>query len=53
VAPAAPGKTVPSVGQPERKGARTRERLLDLAYDAIIQKGFAATSIKELVEAAH
>jgi TetR/AcrR family transcriptional regulator, transcriptional repressor for nem operon len=34
------------------KGARTRERILDLAYDAIVEKGFAATSIEELVEAA-
>jgi AcrR family transcriptional regulator len=35
-----------------RKRSRTRDRLLDLAYEAIIQKGFAATSIEELVEAA-
>lgn len=34
------------------KGEKTRERLLDIAYDAINQKGFAATSIEELVEAA-
>jgi TetR/AcrR family transcriptional regulator, transcriptional repressor for nem operon len=34
------------------KGERTRERLMDLAEDAIIHKGFAATSIEELVEAA-
>jgi AcrR family transcriptional regulator len=34
------------------KGERTRERILDVAYDAIIHKGFAATSIEELVEAA-
>ncbi|HEY6816030.1 MAG TPA: TetR/AcrR family transcriptional regulator [Croceibacterium sp.] len=34
------------------KGARTRERLLDLAQRAIIEKGFNATSIEELVEAA-
>jgi TetR/AcrR family transcriptional regulator, transcriptional repressor for nem operon len=52
MAPAAIGKTAPLVHQSERKGARTRERILDLAYDAIIQKGFAATSIEELVEAA-
>jgi len=32
------------------KGERTRERLLDAAYDAIIQKGFSGTSIDELVE---
>jgi AcrR family transcriptional regulator len=34
------------------KGERTRERILDIAQDAIIHKGFAATSIEELVEAA-
>jgi len=34
------------------KGERTRERILDVAYDAIVQKGFAATSLEELVEAA-
>jgi TetR/AcrR family transcriptional regulator, transcriptional repressor for nem operon len=48
-------KTVPQV-KPEAgrlgKGERTRERLMDLAEDAIIHKGFAATSIEELVEAA-
>lgn len=33
------------------KGARTRERILDFAEDAIMHKGFAATSIEELVEA--
>lgn len=48
-------KTVPSVqleAGVRTKGERTRERLLDVAYDAIIHKGFAATSIEELVEAA-
>ncbi len=46
-------KTVPQV-QPETlsKGERTRQKLLGLAYDALIRKGFAATSIEELVEAA-
>ena len=33
-------------------GERTRERLMDLAYESIVEKGFAATSIEELVEAA-
>ena len=33
------------------KGERTRARILDAAYEAIIQKGFAGTSIDELVEA--
>lgn len=36
----------------QTKGERTRERILDIAYEAIVQKGFAATSIEELVEAA-
>ena len=46
-------ETVPAVesGGPT-KGERTRERILDVAYDAIIHKGFAGTSIDELVEAA-
>lgn len=35
----------------QTKGERTRERILDVAYDSIVQKGFAATSIEELVEA--
>ena len=34
------------------KGERTRAKVMDIAYDAIVQKGFAATSIDELVEAA-
>jgi AcrR family transcriptional regulator len=34
------------------KGERTRERILDLTYEAVIRKGFASTSIEELVEAA-
>jgi AcrR family transcriptional regulator len=46
-------KTAPQVqSEPRSKGERTRERLLDLAYDSLIRKGFAATSIEELVEAA-
>ena len=46
-------KTVPEVqSEPLSKGERTRQKLLDLAYDALIRKGFAATSIEELVEAA-
>ena len=31
-----------------RKGNATRERLLDAAESAILEKGFAATSIDEL-----
>ena len=34
------------------KGARTRQRIMDLAEDSVMHKGFAATSIEELVEAA-
>jgi AcrR family transcriptional regulator len=48
-------KTRPAVqsgGDTRTKGERTRERILDIAYDAIVHKGFAATSIEELVEAA-
>ena len=48
-------KTGPAVqleGGAQTKGERTRERILDIAYDSIVQKGFAATSIEELVEAA-
>ena len=49
-------KTAPAVqlrGEaPPSKGERTRNRILDVAYDAIVHKGFAATSIEELVEAA-
>ena len=48
-------KTRPAVqleAEARTKGERTRERILDVAYDAIVQKGFAATSIEELVEAA-
>jgi AcrR family transcriptional regulator len=48
-------KTGPAVqleSAAKTKGERTRERLLDVAYDAIVQKGFAATSVEELVEAA-
>jgi AcrR family transcriptional regulator len=34
------------------KGERTRQRILDVAYESVVQKGFAATSVEELVEAA-
>lgn len=37
---------------PQSKGERTRLRLLELAQQAIIEKGFNATSIEELVDAA-
>ncbi len=49
-------KTGPAVqldsGSAQTKGERTRERILDVAYLSIVEKGFAATSIEELVEAA-
>lgn len=48
-------KTGPAVqieSSAQSKGERTRERILDVAYQAIVEKGFAATSIEELVEAA-
>jgi TetR/AcrR family transcriptional repressor of nem operon len=47
-------KTGPAVqleGGAQTKGERTRERIMDIAYESIVQKGFAATSIEELVEA--
>ncbi len=37
---------------PIRKGRATRDRLLDLAEAAVLAKGFAATSIEELMVAA-
>jgi TetR/AcrR family transcriptional regulator, transcriptional repressor for nem operon len=48
-------KTGPAVqfeSSARTKGERTRERLMDLAYESIVEKCFAATSIEELVEAA-
>lgn len=35
-----------------RRGEETRERLLELAEAAVLQKGFGATSIEELIAAA-
>lgn len=43
-------ETAPQAPAPG-KGERTRARILDAAYEAIIRKGFAGTSIDELVEA--
>ena len=48
-------KTGPAVqleSAAQTKGERTRERILDVAYQSIVEKGFAATSLEELVEAA-
>lgn len=36
---------------PLRKGSDTRERLMDVAEAAVLDKGFAATSIEELIAA--
>jgi AcrR family transcriptional regulator len=33
----------------QSKGEQTRERLLDIAQDAVLHKGFAATSIEEII----
>lgn len=38
--------------QRTRKGEETRERLLELAEAAVLQKGFGATSIEELIAGA-
>lgn len=46
------GPAVQLSDAPKSKGEKTRERIMDIAYEAIVQKGFAATSIEELVEAA-
>ncbi|MBT5413370.1 MAG: TetR/AcrR family transcriptional regulator [Rhodospirillaceae bacterium] len=34
-----------------RRGSETRERILDIAESAVLEKGFAATSIEELISA--
>ena len=44
--------TVSMTARPLTKGAQTRERILDLAEDAVLHKGFAGTSIDELIAAA-
>ena len=46
------GPAVQLEREPQSKGERTRSKILDLAYESIVEKGFAATSIEELVEAA-
>jgi AcrR family transcriptional regulator len=38
-------------GAESRKGTRTRERLLDAAESSVLEKGFGATSIDELIAA--
>src|SRR5262245_9881831 len=34
---------------PLTKGEQTRERLMDIAQDAVLNKGFASTSIDEII----
>ena len=51
-----PGQTAPVVQSTmlettTRKGSDTRERLLAAAEQAVLAKGFAATSIDELIAA--
>jgi AcrR family transcriptional regulator len=41
-----------AVAKAMRKGEETRERLLDIAEASILQKGFGATSIDEIIAAA-
>ncbi len=36
-------------GGPKRKGERTRERILEIASKSILEKGFGATSIEEII----
>lgn len=36
---------------PQRRGSETRERLLEVAETGVLEKGFAATSIDELIAA--
>ncbi|MET0544913.1 MAG: TetR/AcrR family transcriptional regulator [Caulobacterales bacterium] len=33
----------------QSKGAQTREKLMDIAQDAVLHKGFASTSIEEII----
>ena len=46
-------ETVPAVKVPEsrelRKGAATRDRILEIAEASVLAKGFAATSIEEII----
>lgn len=37
------------MGETKGKGARTRERILDIAEASVLQKGFGATSIEEVI----
>lgn len=42
----------PMLDEAPKRGAQTRERLLELAESAVLAKGFASTSIDELIAAA-
>lgn len=48
-----PAKTAPRVrfspGRERKKGAATRERILDIAQTSVLAKGFEATSIEEVI----
>ena len=52
-----PGETAPWVQsqrcrRPRRRARQTRRRILEVAQEAILAKGFDATSIEEIVAAA-
>ena len=38
-----------TLARPMSKGARTRDRILDIAETSVLAKGFAATSIEEII----
>src|SRR6185437_16630035 len=44
-------KTMSMQDVQQRKGGDTRERMLDAAEASVLEKGFAATSIEELIAA--
>jgi AcrR family transcriptional regulator len=46
-----PGQRVRNMQETPRKGSDTREHILDVAEAAVLEKGFAATSIEELIAA--
>ncbi|HYN46828.1 MAG TPA: helix-turn-helix domain-containing protein, partial [Allosphingosinicella sp.] len=44
--------TATAAARPTARGKETRARILDMAEEAILAKGFDATSIEEIVAAA-
>ena len=44
-------KTSEQMQETPRKGSDTRERILDVSEAAVLEKGFAATSIEEVIAA--